>query len=180
MMWIHRWGIAKLGTLAVVIALSFASQAFADQGSNPSEAAATMRSPDEVSRITRDVSQEIFSPYCPGKTLAMCPSGNASDARREVQAMAQRGMDKEAIKTELLNRYGEEFRVVEPSAEDNYTLLGAVVASFGLSIFAVAFLVRRRRGTSESDVADEELALDQDALNETDGYLEDLRAEYLD
>ncbi|MGM0556459.1 MAG: hypothetical protein ACQEVA_08800, partial [Myxococcota bacterium] len=29
------------------------------------------RSEGEVSKMTQEVSQEIYSPYCPGKTLAM-------------------------------------------------------------------------------------------------------------
>ncbi|MFU8805405.1 MAG: cytochrome c-type biogenesis protein CcmH [Bradymonadaceae bacterium] len=139
-----------------------------------------VRSPDEVSRITRDVSQEILSPYCPGKTLAMCPSSSAADARREVQSMAQGGMDKEEIKMELIKRYGDEFLIVEASAEDNYTLLGAVLASFGLSVFAVAFLARRRKGKGAPSEGGLDEGPEDGGSGEADGYLEDLRAEYLD
>jgi cytochrome c-type biogenesis protein CcmH/NrfF len=171
---IRRYTRSAAAALTLSMMLAMATVASGDVGG-----ATPARSADEVSRITRDVSQEIFSPYCPGKTLAMCPSGNAAEARREVQDMASKGMDKEEIKAVLLSRYGDEFLVVEPPPEDNYKLLGAVVASFGLSVFAFAFLVRRRRPGADEPIVDEGVA-DAEGLDETDGYLEDLRSEYMD
>ncbi len=79
-----------------------------------------------VSRISHEVSMEVYSPFCPGKTLAMCPSPNAAEVRMDIQAMAKQGMQKEAIKDAVVSKYGEEFRLQEPPASDNFGLFGAI------------------------------------------------------
>ncbi|RAL22840.1 hypothetical protein DL240_08070 [Lujinxingia litoralis] len=138
------------------------------------------RLPDDVSRVTREVSQEIYSPYCPGKTLAMCPSANAAVARMDIQEMASQGMEKEAIKAELIARYGEGFEVVEPPPEDNAKLLGSILAGLLVAVVAVVALARRRRGGDGSAElgADEGSALEEgDELDED--YLDELREDYL-
>ncbi len=142
------------------------------------------RSADEVSRVSREISQEVLSPYCPGKTLAMCPSGEAGKVRREIQAMAITGMDKEEIKETLIGRFGEEFRMNDAPPEDNYKLLGAIVVGFGLSITAVTLMARRRRpgeGGLQNDGQDDDDGFDEDNRSAADDiYLEELRSEYQD
>lgn len=146
-------------------------------------AAATERSADEISRITRQISQEIYSPYCPGKTLAMCPSGNALDARMEIQTMAGQGMSVDEIKAEFIERYGEEFELVEPSTQDNLTLLGGIVAGLILAVAAVGILARRRLTGGEEVEVDEHSGDDDKRGMDgavDDSYLDELRAQYRD
>ncbi len=142
------------------------------------------RSADQVSRMTHEISQEVLSPYCPGKTLAMCPSGQAGDVRREIQAMASSGMEKEDIKETLIGRFGEEFRMNDATPEDNYKLLGAIVVGFGLSITAITLMARRKRPGEDglqSDGQDDDDDLDEDQRSAVDDmYLEELRSEYQD
>lgn len=140
------------------------------------------RSADEVSRITRQVSQEIYSPYCPGQTLAMCPSSNASVARQNIQKMAEQGKDAEEIKQELLRRYGDEFALIEPPRRDQMSLLGGIVAGLAVAAFAVGFLARRRSdddGDSTDDDAGDSRGPDDDPEAD-EFYLQELRAEYRD
>lgn len=160
----------QLGGLLLMVALMAgpASTAFAQ---NPTS--------DEISRMTREISQEIYSPYCPGKTLAMCPSANAGAARMEIQEMASQGMAKDAIKAELLERYGEGFEVVAPPAEDNAKLLGIIAVGLLLAVFAVVALARRRL-TVEEEAAESAAEQAQDAeVDSEDGYLDELRDDYL-
>lgn len=141
------------------------------------------RSVDEVSRMTREISQEVLSPYCPGKTLAMCPSGQAGDVRREIQTMAGTGMEKEDIKEVLIGRFGEEFRMNDAPAEDNYKLFGAIVVGFGLSLTAITMMARRKRPGAESGRDDNQDDVDFDegeSSSVDDMYLEELRSEYQD
>ncbi len=132
------------------------------------------RSKGEVSTLTHQVSMEVYSPFCPGKTLAMCPSPNAAEVRREIQTMAEEGMSKEDIKTKLVMEYGEEFRMVEPPTGDNLGLFAAIAAGLGLAGFAIFVLSRGRESTeiapTESDEAEEE----------KDPYLDELREQYRD
>lgn len=137
------------------------------------------RTADEVSRMTREISQEIYSPYCPGKTLAMCPSANAGVARMDIQKMASEGMEKEAIKAELLERYGEGFEVVEPPAEDNAKLLGSIVVGLILAVVAVGALARRRMAGDENSTDEDLSSSPAEPLDDEDGYLDELREDYL-
>lgn len=160
----------QLGGLLLIVAL---------MGGPASTAFAQDANTDEISRMTREISQEIYSPYCPGKTLAMCPSANAGDARREIQEMASQGMEKEAIKAELLERYGEGFEVVAPPAEDNAKLLGIIGVGLLLAVFAVVALARRRL-SNEEEAAEMAAEQAQDAeLEDNEGYLDELRDDYL-
>ena len=148
-------------------------------------AQANERSPDEVSRMTRQISQEIYSPYCPGKTLAMCPAGNALDARMEIQQFASEGLAEEEIKAIFIERYGEEYALVQPAARDNLALLGGILGGLALAIFAVGMLARRRLqsgGESLEELPDDpEEEMEEGIDGELgDDYLDELRAEYND
>lgn len=141
-------------------------------------AADTERSADEVSRITREVSQGLYSPYCPGQTLAMCPSSNASETRQEIQRMAGQGMNADEIKRELLDRYGDDYEMVEPPERDQRALLGGIVGGLVVATLAVGFLARRRLTSSDDDDGDGEY--DEIEGDEDEMLLEELRAEYDD
>lgn len=124
-----------------------------------------------ISRVTHEVSMEVYSPFCPGKTLAMCPSPNAAEVRRDIQDMASNGMEKEAIKDAVVTKYGEEFRLVEPPASDNIMLLILIL----VTLFVVVLLVRffaRKSSTPEAD------ATSAESEGEPDDYLDELRDEY--
>ena len=139
----------------------------------PALAGAQERSKGEVSTMTTEVSMEVYSPFCPGKTLAMCPSPNAAEVRREIQTMAEEGMSKEDIKTKLVQEYGEEFRMVEPPTGDNLGLFAAIAAGLGLAGLAIFALSRRRES---GDVTPTE----SDNADEADPYLDELREQYRD
>lgn len=154
---------------AVIFAVLFAGFAAVATADAPGD--------DEVSRITRQVSQEIYSPYCPGQTLQMCPSSNAAETRREIQQMARQGMDADQIKRQLLDRYGDEYEMVEPSSTDEMALLGGIVGGLLIAVAAVGFFVGRLRD-GDGDFDEPEFGDGDDP--EGDEYLDELRAEYRD
>lgn len=90
-----------------------------------------------VSRVTHEVSNEIFSPFCPGKTLAMCPSPNAAEVRMQIQNMAVEGLEADQIKEKIVAQYGEEFRLVDPPLTDNVGLLGALLVGMILAALLI-------------------------------------------
>ena len=160
-----RWSLAALTVLVMSVGVAVL-------------AGATERSPDEVSRITRDVSEGVFSPFCPGQTLAMCPSANAAEVRREIQEMARQGREAEDIKAELIDRYGDGFALVEPPASDQWTLFGGILGGLAVAALAVGVMARRRLTSEGSD--DEDDDGDADKPDDEELYLEELRAEYRD
>lgn len=132
------------------------------------------RSPGEVSNVVQMLSERIESPFCPGKTLSMCPSGSAAEVRRDIQRMARRGDSPEKIEQAIIDKYGEEYRLEPPPERDNYALLGLVAAGFIACIGAVGWFVRRRDG-DDGDAEDDEEWDERDEV-----YLEDLRDQYRD
>lgn len=134
-------------------------------------AAGAQRTQGEVYHLTRAVSNEVLSPFCPGKTLDMCTSPNAADVRRVIQDRAREGMSKAEIKAEILKTYGDEFRMVEPSTSDNLGLLVALLLGFILAVVAVMVLSKR---------GDDAPAQPEDYDDEEDwerDYLDDIRDE---
>ncbi len=137
------------------------------------------RSDGEVSKVTQEVSQEIYSPYCPGKTLAMCPSGGASKVRQDIQDLARNGMSKPEIKDAIVAQYGEEFRMRQPETRDNMTLFVMLAGALGLALLALYFLVSRsKKGGADRAGAPSDPPLDEQLSNDEEAYLEEVRSEY--
>jgi len=143
-------------------------------------AGATERSAAEVSRITSHVSESIESPYCPGQTLAMCPSGNAAHTRQDIQQMAEQGMDTDEIKEELVERYGDGYELIEPPISEQMTLLGGIIGGLVVAVGVVGFLARRRLDDDGNPVPTDGSDDDDTGPGEDDPYLEELRAEVRD
>lgn len=57
--------------------------------------------------LAYDIAQRTMSPFCPGRTLADCPSGNATEWRQDIRAMLQKGMSPAEIQKVLNQRAGE-------------------------------------------------------------------------
>ena len=171
----RRRELKKLG-IAVLAAMMIALPAAMVSGEVGGKSA------DEVSRITRQVSQELYSPYCPGQTLAMCPSSNASETRRDIQGMAEEGMGVDEIKQELLTRYGAGYEMVEPSQGDQRGLLMGILGGLVVAVLAVGVMARRQLSSDEEGQmmqdGDEEAEKESDDMD--DLYLEELRAEVED
>lgn len=131
-----------------------------------------------TSQMATQIANEIYSPFCPGKTLAMCPSPDAAKVRRQIQKLARDGKDKQQIKEVIITEYGEEFRLVEPPATDNFGLLGGVVGGLALAVFAVMLVSRRGK---EDEPSPQSSPIDDDSpADDDDQYLDQLRKQYQD
>lgn len=142
------------GVLSLAPAASFAQgQAAVDKGAAQAEAQVLFR--------------EVMSPFCPGLTLADCPSPNAFDLRKDIQARLERGESRESIVDALVAQYGTEL-LSDPSD----TPIGRVVwgVPFLLAVLAagvLAIFVRRMtRGRQADTVATAEPAAVRDRLDE--------------
>lgn len=154
-------------TIVVVALMLWGTVAWAQEPKN----ADVKREPGEVYHLTREISNEVLSPFCPGKTLSMCSSYKAADVRRVIQDRAQEGLSKEEIKAEILKTYGDEFKLVEPPASDNLGLLAALIAGLVFAIGLVAVLSRRR------DAEGKESTPTTSIEDWEDEYLDDIRDE---
>ena len=59
----------------------------------------------EAQEIVSDLSHDLMSPYCPGRTIATCPSPQARKLENEMLVKAEAGMTREEIETELVGRF---------------------------------------------------------------------------
>jgi cytochrome c-type biogenesis protein CcmH/NrfF len=115
--------------------------------------------PASPSKQTLDLSHEIMSPFCPGLTLAACPSPAALELRTEVRDRFAAGESRESITQDLLGRYGLEIQGTPPASGLGLVvwLLPLVVA--GSLVAAVRSVLGRRAAavptvsTTEADPA---------------------------
>ena len=63
-----------------------------------------------------ELAAELMSPFCPGRTLADCPSPAAANIRMWILVQAAAGRTKADVEDELLQRYGDRIRSA-PKAE---------------------------------------------------------------
>lgn len=101
--------------------------------------------PDEAQpeRVLAELSNELMSPYCPGRTIASCPSGQARKLEDQILAEAQAGKTREEIEQSLVERFGPQIIGYAPQP---VVLYGAAAAGFA-GLLALAWVGRRwRRG----------------------------------
>lgn len=63
-----------------------------------------------------DLARELLSPWCPGRTLADCPSPNAESARLWILVQEAAGRTEDEVKADLLDRFGDQI-LGAPKAE---------------------------------------------------------------
>jgi len=86
---------------------------------------------------------ELMSPFCPGRTLADCPSPDAARLRMWLVVQAAAGRSREEVEEELFARYGDVMRQA-PKAE-GFGLAAYLVplAAFVGGGLLLAFFLRR-------------------------------------
>ena len=101
-----------------------------------------------------DLSHELMSPFCPGRTLASCPSPQAAELVQWIVTQEASGASREQVVEMLIERYGEEILGAPPA--EGITLWAYVFPVLGFALGgAVAFVVLRRivkAGGADGDV----------------------------
>jgi cytochrome c-type biogenesis protein CcmH len=108
-----------------------------------------------VERGANRLFDEIMSPFCPGRTLATCPSPQAAEMRDDIKEQLRAGVTEEDIWESLYAIYGDQVRSV-PRASGFNLLAWALPVLFFL--LGAAVLIRRMRRTRrvESELAAEQ------------------------
>ena len=73
-----------------------------------------------------ELSHELMSPFCPGRTLASCPSSKADELRVWILMQEAAGASREDVEAELVERYGQAI-LPAPPAEDATGIVGYAV-----------------------------------------------------
>jgi cytochrome c-type biogenesis protein CcmH len=95
-----------------------------------------------------DLSDELMSPFCPGRTLSECPSEHAQSLRMWLIAQEAAGRAQEDVEEELLERYGD-ILLPAPRAEGVgiTAYLLPVLVFLGGGVLVAVFLRRQTAGT---------------------------------
>ena len=94
--------------------------------------------PEQAEALATELSHDLMSPYCPGRTIATCPSPQARKLEAHILEQAQQGMSRAEIETALADRFPDIRGYVGRPELIYGTALVALIAIVGL------FLVGRR------------------------------------
>ena len=78
---------------------------------------------------------EVMSPFCPGRTLANCPSPQAAQLREQIKQRLAAGSTDEQIKEELYEAYGEV--VLGAPRKEGFGLLAYILPALFILLGAV-------------------------------------------
>lgn len=108
---------------------------------------------DEPEGWSYQLWNELMSPYCPGRSLAACPSGQADTLRMWVLTQEAAGRTKADVEEELYERYGDVI-LAAPRAEGfGITAYAIPVAAFAAGGLLVAVFLRRQTRGDQSPTA---------------------------
>lgn len=132
--------------LAVAFALVATSERVARAADAPSgegPAAAAAAPSDGKSSWAYDLAGELMSPFCPGRTLASCPSPQAGELIQWIATQEAAGVSRDEVISILIERHGEEILGAPPAK--GITLWAYVFPVLGFVAFGgIAAVVLRR------------------------------------
>jgi cytochrome c-type biogenesis protein CcmH/NrfF len=142
-------GLIAIALLTLTPAFGRA-QASPPAQASPSQTAAPTAADAAAEAQARALFTEVMSPFCPGLTLADCPSPNAFTMRGDIEKRLQNGESRQAIVDELVKTYGAQI-LADPSDTPTGSIVWGV--PFALSVLAAAglafFLRRATRNRAE-------------------------------
>lgn len=112
------------------------------------------RSGEELNRKAYEIYQQVFSPFCPGRSLNDCPSSKAHDLKVEIRQQLEQGEAPDVVLERVFQRFGDQYRAVP-----QYTGFGKLVwwapLSFLMVGAIVALCIARGRSGKTGSVAND-------------------------
>lgn len=93
----------------------------------------------QAESLAQDIAAEMPSPYCPGRSIASCPSQPARELEDDILTLAKEGKDREQIEAILVDRFGEEKMGKAHQAE----IIVAIVVTAVLALVAIVVMARK-------------------------------------
>lgn len=145
------------GLLASTVALlALVLPAAADSPSPADTLVPAAALPTDAPPWAYELAAELMSPFCPGRTLADCPSPNAASIRMWIVVQAAAGRTRDDVQAELFERYGDAMRPA-PRAEGvgllSYLVPIGAFAAGGLLVVWVLRRLTRRDATPSASAA---------------------------
>ena len=134
--------------LGLLIALAPARPAHAVDQPAPHGAAAGTKKNGEPSLSSEQalraasIARQTMSPFCPGRTLADCPSEYATEWRSDIRKMVAAGFTADQIQAELEKRAGNNLSGI-PNRESSYIVPISLSVAAALVLYFVFARLRR-------------------------------------
>jgi cytochrome c-type biogenesis protein CcmH/NrfF len=113
-----------------------------------------------TARRAHALSGDLMSPFCPGRTLADCPSPDAAAVREEIRARLERGESEGDVRRLLESRFGDDVHGLPRDAFGWAAPVVILVTGAGLLALALRALSRRDPSSAERAPGDVERELD--------------------
>ncbi|HVH19931.1 MAG TPA: cytochrome c-type biogenesis protein CcmH [Myxococcota bacterium] len=120
-----------------------------------------------------ELAAELMSPFCPGRTLADCPSPNAASIRMWIVVQAASGRTRDDVQAELYERYGDVMRPAPRAEGFGLTAYLVPIGAFAAGGLLVALVLRRmtRRGAAPAQAVAAPRPLDPELERRVDEEL---------
>jgi cytochrome c-type biogenesis protein CcmH/NrfF len=89
------------------------------------------------------LSHDLMSPFCPGRTLAECPSPQADELRLWILTQAAAGATREEVESQVIARFGEVVRSAPKAEGWGLTAYAIPIVGFLAGGFLVVYVLRR-------------------------------------
>lgn len=135
---------ATMMGLVACAAVAARAQTPADTAADSSSGApAAVPTHAEVEQQAAELFGKVMSPFCPGRTIANCPSPQAADLQIAIKDKLANGESPDEIEAELYTTFGDDIRAIPRARGFNLLAWAVPVLFFGLG---VVVLVRWLRG----------------------------------
>ena len=131
----------------------------------------------QAESLARDIAADMPSPYCPGRSIASCPSQPARELEDDILTLAQQGKDRGEIETILVQRFGEEKMGKAHQTE----IIVAIILAAVLALVAIVLNARKWLRPAATLPADPSVAepsplakVSADELDRLEGELDEL------
>jgi len=93
-----------------------------------------------------DLAHDVMSPYCPGRTLAECPSPQAEELRLWILTQAAAGASRDDVEAILLERFGD--RILSAPRAEGFGLAAYLLPVAGFAVGGLVVWLALRRLTA--------------------------------
>ena len=100
-----------------------------------------------------DVANELMSPFCPGRTLADCPSDQAKSLAMWIVVQEAAGRTREDVEQELFARYGEIMRPTPRASGIGVSAYAIPAGVFVGGALLIAVFLRRQTRAADAEPA---------------------------
>jgi cytochrome c-type biogenesis protein CcmH len=104
----------------------------------------------DVEQEASKLFNKVMSPFCPGRTIANCPSPQAAELQVTIKDRLAEGESPAQIEEELYAAFGDEIRAIPRARGFNLLAWGIPILFFGLGLVV---LVRWMRGLAPTAAA---------------------------